>query len=350
MSSQHSDRIPVALIGYGGSGSGIHRHLISAVPQLRLATVIARHPERIRQAQEDLPQAYATSDLAAVDDCAVVVVAVPPASRLDMVEELLRAGKYVVVEKPMASGLDETLELVKALPEPRLTVFHNRRWDSDFLTLEKLRTNGAWTSPARLESRIQWWQPQIRDTWRNNPAGGGILTEVGTHLIDQALKLLGPVTSVYAELGARRRGAKAEDDVFIALEHSDGSHSHLSAGPLGDPDAPRFRLTTDETLITLGTADPQQSQLAAGLTPLDGDWGQPEASDWTLRYGNGDVESLQAERGGWEAFYDGVAKWAANDGTPAPVSVEEGVATMHVVDAARRSAADSRLVHLQEWN
>ncbi|MHC6219399.1 Gfo/Idh/MocA family protein [Arthrobacter sp. MMS24-S77] len=350
MSSQHSERIPVALLGYGGSGSGIHRHLISAIQQLRLATVIARDPERIRQAQEDLPEAQVTSDLTAVEDCAVVVVAIPPAGRSDIVEGLLRAGKYVVVEKPMASGLAETLELVKAVPEPRLTVFHNRRWDSDFLTLEKLRTGGAWTSPARLESRIQWWQPQVRDSWRNNPEGGGILTEVGTHVIDQAIKLLGPVTSVFAELTARRHGAKAEDDVFIALEHADGSQSHLSAGPLGSPDAPRFRLITAETLITLGTADPQQSQLASGITPLDESWGRPESSDWTLRNGNGALEPVTAARGGWEAFYDGVAKWAANDGSPAPVSVEEGMATMRVVDAARRSAADSRVVHLREWS
>ncbi|WP_432990228.1 Gfo/Idh/MocA family oxidoreductase [Dactylosporangium sp. CA-233914] len=346
MSERRPDRLPVALIGFGGSGSGIHRPLIAANPRLSLDVVVTRDAARAEAARRQCPDAHVTSEALAAKGCAVAVVALPPAYRGDVVERLIDHGVHVVVEKPMATSLEAAARLAEH-DNARLTVFHNRRWDSDFLTLQRLRSEQWWTGPTRLESRIQWWQPTVRDGWRNRSEGGGILREVGTHLIDQAITLLGPATAVYAELRARRRGAIAEDEVFVALEHADGSRSHLSAGPLGDPDSPRFQVAVEEVLITLGTPDRQQADLADGLVPGTASWGVTDPSDWVIRRGSQPPAPVTADRGRWQAFYDGVASWVADGGAP-PVPWAEGLATMRVIDAARRASAAAQVVHLGE--
>ncbi|MFJ9243845.1 Gfo/Idh/MocA family oxidoreductase [Streptomyces sp. NPDC101776] len=344
MSRRHGDRLPVALVGFGGSGAGIHLPLIAAHPRLSLDVIVARSPEHVREARSRCPDAHVTSDLTAAGDCALVVVAVPPAYRAGTVGQLLGLGARVVVEKPMAANTDEAAILSDS---DRLTVFQNRRWDSDFLTLQRLWTEATRPEPARLVSRLQWWQPTVRDGWRNRPEGGGILLEVGSHLIDQAIVLLGPVTAVYAELDVRRRDAVAEDDVFLALRHGDGSRSHLSMGPVGNARLPRFEVTTADTRIVLGAADPQQQQLAQGMAPADDGWGIPDTSDWSIQHGSEPPLAVRGERGRWQAFYDAVVNWAAAGGGP-PVRAEEGIATMKVIDAARRSMEESRLIALGE--
>ncbi|GAA4718778.1 Gfo/Idh/MocA family oxidoreductase [Phytohabitans rumicis] len=336
--------LPVALIGFGGAGAGLHAPLVGAHSAFALSVVVTRNQERQRAAKARFPAAQVGSDLTAAKGCAVAVVAVPPASRARIVDQLHDLGTHVVVDKPMATDLREAEQLLGHAP---LAIFHNRRWDSDFLTLRRLQGEGAWAGPARLESRLQWWQPTVRDSWRNHPTGGGILLEVGPHLIDQAITLLGPVVDVYAELDARRPGAIAEDDVFLALRHADGSLSHLSMGPVGDAHSPRFELTAGGTRITLGTPDRQQEQLAEGLAPGDDTWGMPDAHDWVIRTGPQPPAPVHAERGRWQAFYDAVVPWISQDAAP-PVSAQEGLATMRVIDAARRSNAERHLVPLME--
>lgn len=336
--------LPVALIGFGGAGAGLHAPLIATHPDLTLNVVVTRNQERQRAASARFPAAQVSSDLTTAKGCAVAVVAVPPADRARIVDRLHDLGVHVVVDKPMATDLREAERLARHTP---LAIFHNRRWDSDFLTLRRLQGEGAWAGPARLQSRLQWWQPTVRDSWRNHPAGGGILLEVGPHLVDQAITLLGPVVAVYAELDARRPGAIAEDDVFLALRHADGSRSHLSMGPVGDAHSPRFELTARDTRITLGAGDRQQQQLAEGLTPGDDAWGMPEAHDWIIRNGPQPPAPIHAERGRWQAFYDAVIPWVTQGAAP-PVPAQEGLATMRVIDAARRSNNERQLVPLTE--
>lgn len=331
--------IPVALVGYGGSGSGIHAPLIDATAGLDVAVVVARSKERRAAAAERYPHAEVTDSLHAAATAAVSVVTLPVHHRDDIVERLVDAGTRVVVEKPFAGDLSSAEELA-ARVDDQVTVFHNRRWDSDFLTLKRLQKAGAWTGPVRLTSRIQRWQPTVRDSWRNAPQGGGFLREVGPHQIDQAIQLLGPVTGVYAEAMIRRRGAYTEDDLFLALSHADGSVSHLISGALGNTDLPRFEVSALDALVSLGTADPQHDQLHAGLSPLDPAWGLPDASDWRRRGANGEWENIVSERGWWPGFYEATRDWLSGSGVP--VSVEDGVATMQVIDVARESARSGR--------
>jgi predicted dehydrogenase len=166
--------------------------------------------------------------------------------------------------------------------------------------------------------------------------------EVGTHLIDQALALLGPVVDVHAELASMREGALAEDDVFLALQHADGSRSHLFAGALGDDSLPRFQLASGDTLITLEEPDRQQRQMAEGIMPGHQIWGEVQPQRWEIRRGTDPIRSVLPERGCWEVFYARVVDWVIAGAEP-PVSAEEGVATMRIIDAARSGASRVRV-------
>lgn len=338
-------RIPLALIGYGGAGSGIHAPLIEFNDTLELATIVTQGATRLDAARRRFPNARVSDSVAATEGCQVAVVALPILYRGDVVEGLLKQDMHVVLEKPFASDLESARRLFATGGE-RLTVFHNRRWDSDYLTLKRLRDEDAWSGPARLTSRIFRWQPSVREGWRNEAAGGGYLREVGPHQIDQAVELLGPVQAVYAEVSARRSGARAEDDVFLSLYHEDGSISRLETGALGNPDAPRFELSSRQTFISIGSSDPQQSQLASGMTPADPGWGVPNSSNWVIRSGAESVTEINASRGWWPSFYDGVANWVA--GHAAPVTAADGVMTMQIIDAALRSSRESKVVPIRD--
>lgn len=338
-----SEAISVAIVGFGGSGSGIHAPLLASHQRFTLDAIVTQDPTRIKEAARRYPQAVVSSRFEAAAGCDVAVVTLPPPFRGTVVERLLATGAHVVVEKPLGWELAEA-ERLAARGDGRVTVFHNRRWDSDFLTLQRLRADGAWSPPVRLESRIGWWMPSARAGWRNRVPGGGILTEVGTHLIDQAVRLLGPAKSVYAELDRRRAGAAAEDDVFVALRHADGSVAHLSAGPTGDAGLPRFELATDQVRITLGEPDPQQQQLAREMKQTAQNWGIPDSSTWTIVRGSDDRIGVHPERGWWPGFYDEVARWV--EGGDPPISLDDAIAVSRIIEAARESARDSSVVSL----
>src|SRR6478735_2476595 len=232
-----SDRpLHVALAGFGLAGAVLHAPLIATTPGLQIAAAVTRDPERRAKLAAEHPRARAVEALdEVVDDVDVVVVVSPNRFHVPLAQTALDAGCHVVVDKPIAVDAAQARALAdRARDAGRLLVpFHNRRWDDDFLTLRRVALAGALGRIQRLESRFDRWRPVPKDdAWREagDPAdGGGLLLDLGTHLADQAVQLLGPVTTVYAELDTRRPGAAVEDDVFVALEHQGGARSHLSA-------------------------------------------------------------------------------------------------------------------------
>lgn len=339
------DDVRVALVGYGGSGSGIHAPLIDGTPGVAVAAVIAGAAERREAAARRFPDAIVADSIEEARGCHVAVVTLPVQFRGYVTQRLLDLGLRVVLEKPFAADLASARDLSAHVGD-RVSVFHNRRWDSDFLTLRQLRQDGAWKGPVRLTSRIQRWQPTVRDGWRNYPESGGYLREVGPHLIDQAIQLLGPVVSVSAEINIRREGAHAEDDVLLSLAHADGDVSHLISGALGNTDLPRFEVSARDVLVSLGNADPQQEQLAAGLSFTDSEWGRPDSTNWFVRSASDKRSSIDAIPGRWPAYYEAVPAWV--DGEQPPVLAEDGVATLRVIEAAQRSAREGRRISIEE--
>jgi predicted dehydrogenase len=228
-------------------------------------------------------------------------------------------------------------------------VFQNRRWDSDQLTLRALLDQGALGEVTRYESRFERWRPEPRpDAWRERAApeeGGGQLLDLGSHLVDQALVLFGPATDVYAEVDARR-GLPGDDDVFIALRHAAGTISHLHAGAVMPAPGPRLRVQGTRGAFVVNALDPQEAALRRGERPDTAPaWGRAE--DWErgrLVAGERSVP-VPSQPGDWGRFYALTVQALRGEGPP-PVDPGDAVTVLHVLEAARRSAATREVVAL----
>lgn len=350
----------VGLIGYGLAGSVFHAPLIATTEGLALDTVVTSNPERQKQARTEHPdvRVAATPDelLARAGDLDLLVIASPNKTHVPLAKAALEAGLPVVVDKPIAGTAAEARELA-ALAEERellLSVFQNRRWDNDFLTLRHLLAEGELGDVWRFESRFERWRPQPKGGWRESgdPAEiGGLLYDLGSHVVDQALVLFGPVTQVYAEAVVRRAGAAADDDTFLALTHANGVRSHLYVSATTAQLGPRFRVLGSKAGYVKYGLDPQEAALRDGLRPGAGaDWGVEPESMWghvgageSPVTGGGRAEATLP--GDYPAYYAAVAK-ALLDGAANPVTALEAAATLDVLEAARRSALDGVAVTL----
>jgi predicted dehydrogenase len=350
----------VGIVGYGLAGAVFHAPLVAATPGLVVAAVVTRDAERrARAAREhpgvqllDGPEALWSADA----DVDLVVVASPNATHAPLAAAAMAAGRHVVVDKPFALTAAEGAALATQARAAGVVLvpFHNRRWDGDFRTVGRLVGEGALGDVVRFESRFDRWRPVPRAGWKEEGASGagtGILLDLGPHLVDQALVLFGPVTHVYAELDRRRPGdAGVDDDVFVALTHASGVRSHLYASALAAQPGARFRVLGTGAAYVKWGLDPQEGALASGQRPGDQGWGEEPLARWgTLGTegadGDGAPRPHPTERGAYEQFYAGVLA-AVRDGAPPPVDPADAVAGLAVLEAARRSATEGRIVRL----
>lgn len=337
----------VALLGYGLAGEVFHAPLVAATPGLELATVVTSNPERAARAAAAHPGARVTDDPheAWLADC--VVVATPNRFHESYAHEAFARGVPVVVDKPLATSAHDVDVLLDdaARLDAKLTVFQNRRWDAEFLTAQALIDAGTLGTVTRLVSRFERFRPAIKAGWREagDPRdGGGQLLDLGAHLIDQALLLLGPATAVYAEISRVRPGVETEDDVFLALTHASGARSHLSMGAVSPVPADRLALSGTAGGFSVAGLDVQEAQLRDGVDPNDPDFGVAPAGRLHDEHGTREHALVP---GNWPAFYLGVRAWLAGE-APAPVDPAGSRPVFTVIEAARRSAAEQRIVEL----
>ena len=335
-----TEPLRVALLGYGLAGSVFHAPYIAAAEGLELAAVTTRDPERRRSAEERYPGVLVLDSPEDVferaGDFDLVVVATPNRFHVPNALAAFEVGLPVVVDKPLTPTAEEARRLVDAADERglMLTVFQNRRWDGDFLTVRQLVGEGALGTVHRFESRIDRWRPQLTGAWREQAAeAGGLLLDLGTHLVDQALQLFGPAELVHAEIDARRAGAEVEDDVFLALEHESGERSHLWMSLVAAQPSPRFRVLGDRAAYVKHGEDPQEAALRAGRTPGDPGWGEEPPEAWGL-LGAEELRPVPTVPGDYTAFYDGVAR-ALREGGPPPVDPADAVRVLELLEAAR---------------
>ncbi|HEX2081707.1 MAG TPA: Gfo/Idh/MocA family oxidoreductase [Longimicrobium sp.] len=348
------DDLRVGLIGYGLAGSVFHAPLIAAVPGMRLAAVVTSSPERAAQARADHPGVAVVDSAERLWERAgeldLAVVASPNRTHVPLARDALAAGLPVVIDKPMAATADEARGVVEEARRRGLllSVFQNRRWDGDFLTLRRLLAEGALGDVHRFESRFERWRPTPKHGWREkaDPAeAGGTLYDLGSHLIDQALVLFGPVRQVYAELDRRRPGVEVDDDAFVALAHASGVRSHLWMSAIAAEHGGRMRVLGSRAAYVKHGLDVQEAALRGGARPPDAAWGEEPPDRWG-RLGVGEEWApVRTERGAWPAFYAGIAA-ALRDGTPPPVAPVDAVAGLEIIEAARRSAREGVVVRL----
>jgi predicted dehydrogenase len=338
----------LGLVGYGAGGRLFHAPYIEAAQGVELVGVVTTSEHRRTQLVHDRPGTPVYDSLADMIAAGVdaVTVTTPPETRRDLVLEALAAGLHVVADKPFAPNAIAAQELADAAraAERLLAVFHNRRWDADVRTVRALLDSGRLGDLWRVESRFELDEPQSLDAGPD----GGLLRDLGTHLVDQMIWLLGPVSSVYAELDEIDLPAGRTDAGFaISLRHASGVRSRVAAGKLNHVVEKSWRVYGSAGGYRSSGTDVQTQAILAGRRPADegAAWGYEDESRWGLLETADGSHPVASERGAYQDYYTAFAAAVRGEG-PLPVTAEEGVALLAVLDAARISATQGRVVQL----
>lgn len=352
MSQTREPPFRVGLIGYGLAGESFHAPFIAVTRELQLSLIVTANPDRHLAAMRDHPGATVVDSASQLWDRAtdldLIVIATPNRTHAPLALEALRHGLHVVVDKPFATSVAEARSLVdEASRRARvLTVYQNRRWDGDFLTVRRLLAEEAFGTPHRFESRFERWRPIPRDTWRERGTpedAGGLLFDLGSHLIDQALVMFGPALHVYAELDRRRHGVQVDDDSFVALTHTNGVRSHLFMSAVTAHAGPRFRILGSRGAYVKWGMDPQEAKLRDGRSPDESGFGDDPREHWGTLGAGDESRPVPTEAGAYRRFYEGVVD-AVRGVAPPPVNPHDAIAALTVIEAARRSAAERRVI------
>ena len=349
----YSEVLNVGLVGYGFAGRTFHAPVIAGVPGLRLTAVASSQPDVVHR---DWPQAtvVATAEaLFASPDVDVVVIATPNDSHHSLARAALEAGKHVVVDKPFTMNLAEAGDLVTLaqVKERVLSVFHNRRFDADFLTLQDVVASGRLGRLVYFESHFDRYRPQVLVRWRDQPGAGGIWPDLGSHLVDQAVQLLGVPDSIHADMGPIRDHAVTEDYFHVQLRYEQGAHAGLRvvlhSTTIAAAPAPRYTVHGTLGSYVKHGVDPQEDALKAGARPHLGnlgDWGaDPAPGQLSLptEVSAPGVQMLPSRPGNYMAYYAAVRD-AVNGVGANPVTPEQATQVMALLELGRQSSVQRR--------
>ncbi|QCT04686.1 oxidoreductase domain protein [Paenibacillus algicola] len=351
--SEQNATIKAGLIGFGLSGATFHAPILCSIPDYEIAAVVSSHPEKVYKA---LPEAVVYSQVeqllndASID---IVIVTSPNATHYEYAKNAIEAGKHVVVEKPFTVTSEEAKALI-ALAKNRgvlLTVYQNRRWDNDFLTARNLLETGALGRLSLYYAQFNRYRPDIKNSWKEqDEPGTGLLYDLGSHLLDQALLLFGKPQSIWADLREERPGSAVTDYFHLVLAY-ENHRAILHAGSLVRQAGPRFELHGDKGSFLKYGLDPQEGQLKQGMRPGDPGWGedQPDqygelATEFSGLAVQGQIDTLP---GRYHAFYQGLAD-AITSGSVVPVNPEDALSTIRLIEYALESHRKGCVIQVEE--
>jgi predicted dehydrogenase len=338
--------VRIGLVGYGKGGRFFHAPLIAGAAGCELTGVVARSAERRSELEHDYPSTPAYDDLAQLAAAGVdaVTISTPADTHVPLVRQAISLGLPVVCDKPFALQSEAARQVVAEAERTGvlLTVYQNRRFDADLLTVRAVIDSGEVGRVTRFESRIEQYAPPGGIP----SSGGGILLDLGAHVVDQALLLFGPVASVYAELDdADGRPGR----FFIAARHAGGVVSHLVGDLLlrGVP-GPRFRVFGTNASYDVAAFDGQADELMAGGSPAAAGegWGVAPREHWGRLHTGHVTTPRRSERGDWTVFYTSFARAVRGQGA-VPVDPRDAVAGLEILEAAQRSADTGQVVALR---
>jgi Predicted dehydrogenases and related proteins len=351
----------VAIVGYGLAGSTFHAPIIAATPGMEVAAIVTSNAQRQASVRKHFPEAtlYATTDElwknAALYDLAVI--AAVNATHVKLGIAAMRAGLPVVIDKPMAATVADAQRLLNTSTETgqKFSIYQNRRWDSDLLTVKKIIKADLLGTLTRFESRIERYQAQPKAGWKDSPdpqQAAGQLYDLGSHVIDQALYLFGQPERVYAEMSIRRPGAQVDDDTFIALHFPNDLITHLWVSQVARISGPRMLLRGLRGSFVKYGEDPQEAALRAGGRPGTPDWGKESPEFWghietDLQPGHIHLDGkIESEAGAYQNYYAQMRDAVLGKG-PVPVDPHSTLEVIRVIEAAQQSASEHRVVNLQ---
>ncbi|MFB2583128.1 Gfo/Idh/MocA family oxidoreductase [Herbiconiux sp. P15] len=342
-----------AVIGFGLGGRVFHAPLLAADPAFELAAIVTRDAGRAAEATERYGEGVVVADadalFARADELDLVVVTTPNETHAELANRALDAGLHVVVDKPFALTAAEALEVVAHAERvgKAVTVYQNRRFDGDFLTVEAVLADGALGEVRQFESAFEFHRPERGTKGKDLVSaaeGGGILWDLGPHLIDQAVRLFGPVDlerGVHAELDVRRPGGEGDDDSFVTLHHLGGVRSRLWFSAVSPANRPRFRVVGSEAVLLTRGLDPQERQFIAGMAIDDPAYGlDAEGQSAEVQTPDGGSRAVELERGSHARFYRVLAEaLRSGDLGALPVAPGEAEHVLRIIEAALADAA-----------
>ena len=339
--SKHASPLNVALIGYGFASKTFHAPLLVNVPGLRLSHIVSSDSAKVHKDDKGIAVLAKPEDAFALPEIDVIVIATPNITHFDLAHKALSAGKHVVVDKPFTNTVAEATKLIK-LARSRgkvLSVFQSRRWDGDFLTLRKILADGPLGKVAVFESHYDRYRPEPRQRWREQAVpGGGIWFDLGPHLVDQALQLFGPPESIYADLEIQRPLGLAVDYFHVVLRYGK-SRAILHGASLVVADTPRFTVHGALGSFTKFGMDTQEDSLKRGGIPGSPGWGSDPKMGTLITKKDDGFETRQVPNlpGNYLGYYEGLRD-AIVGGAPNPVSAEDGLEVINVIETAVKSS------------
>ena len=337
--------INAGLIGYGYAGKTLHAQLLASTPGIQLRTIVSRDAAKVQADWPDMQVVAQSDQLLADPSIDLVVIASPNDTHYPLAKAALLAGKHVVIDKPFTLDSREARNLVSLAQEHdlQLSVFHNRRWDADFLTLQQLLHRGELGEVYHLESHFDRFRPEVRDRWREQAVpGSGLWYDLGARLLDQTLQLFGQPETLWLDLAQQRPGARTDDFFHAVLQYGARRVILHASTQVAEPGA---RFTVHGSLGSyrkLGL-DVQEEQLKSGISPLDPQFGcDPRPGLLTTATAQGPrVQSIANQTGNYRAFYLQMVE-AIQRGTPVPVKPDEVVGVMELIELGLRSAREGR--------
>jgi predicted dehydrogenase len=340
--SKQTSPLNVALIGYGFASKTFHAPLLMNVPGLRLSHIVSSDSEKVRKDYKDMSVLAKPEDAFALPEIDAIVIATPNVTHFDLAQKGLSAGKHVVVDKPFTNTVAEAAELIRLARTKRkvLSVFQSRRWDGDFLTLRKLLADGTLGEISLFESHYDRYRPEPRQRWREQAVpGGGIWFDLGPHLVDQALQLFGPPESISADLEIQRPLGQAVDYFHVVLRYG-RTRAILHGALIVAAETPRFTVHGATGSFTKFGLDTQEDSLKRGDIPGSPGWGDdPRMGTLVTKNGEGfETRRVPNIPGNYLGYYEGLRD-AIVSGAPPPVTAEDGLEVINVIETAIKSSA-----------
>jgi scyllo-inositol 2-dehydrogenase (NADP+) len=346
--------IRVGVVGFGLGGRVFHAPLIASVDGLELAAIVERSNDKAAARYPGVGVCRSLEELLGDRSLGLVVVTTPSGNHFEAAKAAIEAGRNVVVDKPMATSSAQIAELMKMAAERNLLLapFHNRRWDGDFRTVQKLLQEEHLGRLVSFESYFDRWRPTPKvGAWKEDPTrGGGLLLDIGTHLADQALVLFGKPQAVGAEVKRERDGGGANDSFVVRLRYS-GFSVTLGSNCLSSPGRPRFLLRGTKGNYMKWGLDPQEAALNQVTRIPEGPWGQEAPSNWGSLHV--DVDGGMVTRpvtpipGDYRLYYEGVRE-ALLGKSALPVKALDAWRTSRLLEWAEQSAKERREIEC-DW-
>ncbi len=345
-------RVKTGIASFGMSGTVFHGPLLHAHPEYEIKSILERSHDRSRDIYPDSCIVRHFDDLCADPDIELIIVNTPDHTHYDLTFQALNAGKNVVVEKPFTLKYDEAVQLSALAGEKGLilSVFQNRRWDGDFLTVKNIIGQGLLGRLTEYESHFDRYRKEVNETtWKEDPdSGSGTLYNLGSHMIDQALDLFGMPEGVSADIRILRTGGRVDDSFDLRLKYQDQKVT-IKGGYLVKEPGPRYILHgTDGSFLKWGL-DPQEQALKEGRSPAGPDWGKDHPDYYgLLNTSSGGMNfrgRIETFPGNYPAFYDALYK-TLRHGAPLAVKPQEGANVIRVIEAAYQSAREERMISL----